>query len=61
MAYSDEKQSNVGTEMIPHKDSCRCDECELERLRDEREKSDGFKHCGCHHEGCIYSKQPYKQ
>ena len=29
------EQSNVGSGMVPHKKSCRCDECEIERLTAE--------------------------
>jgi hypothetical protein len=28
-----ESDTNVGLGMVPHKKSCRCDECEIDRLR----------------------------
>ena len=32
------EQSNVGMGMVPHKKSCRCNECEIERLTADNAK-----------------------
>ena len=45
MGYRDEHgETNVGLGMVPHKKSCRCNECEIENLyRKLKQKEEGIR------------------
>jgi hypothetical protein len=58
---SDYEQSNVGLGIIPHKTSCRCDECRVEHLQRElAAKTAGYENAVqslTHYAGIILSLQ----